>query len=223
MPKKLSSRQLAVCPPAPGLLGPGCLLFQEASGCSGTIRGLSSEGAWSITAPQLGCQIQEGWDCFPRSLGSLRGVGPSGTSLKVSASSVILSWLGAGSGQEQELAILGERMVTKGVSVSPRAENAPGNVPLINMDEAPQGLPLTTMASCSFLLVPAPRTALIGEGEGARRGRGQEGRVFWWSGPSEQLPAPLLCRGHVATCSRLASWQRFLRVVQQPGSQRGEG
>lgn len=58
----------------------------------------------------------------------------------MSASSVILSWLGAGSGQEQELAILGERMVTKGVSVSPRAENAPGNVPLINMDEAPPGL-----------------------------------------------------------------------------------
>ena len=103
-----------------------------------------------------------------------------------------------------------------------RAGDSCGTVPLTNMNELSgpcRGLPLTKMASHRFLLVSVAMGSSDWRREEACRGRAQE-LSFFWSGPSLQLSGPLPCLGHAAT---LSSWQRFLRVVQQPGSQRGEG
>ena len=81
-------------------------------------------------------------------------------------------------------------------------------------------VPLTKMASRRLVLVSVgSMDSADWRREEACRGRAQE-LSFFRSGPREQLPASLLCLGRAAT---LSSWQRFLRVVQQPGSQRGEG
>lgn len=103
-----------------------------------------------------------------------------------------------------------------------REEDSCGTVPLINMNELSgprRRLPLTKMASHRFLLVAVAMGSSDWRREEAGRGRAQE-LSFFRSGPSVQLPGPLQCLGHAAT---LSSWQRFLRVVQQPGSQCGEG